>query len=67
MDSQTLTPNLKIFFHELNNHLAIMDAFFSIVDAGTLDKEKLKLYNYACHSFREVVALIARQCEQLSR
>lgn len=60
MDSKIVTPELKQFFHQLNNHLAIIDAFLSTVDAENLDDDQLKLYQNARRSFREIVTMMER-------
>lgn len=61
MDSKTVTPEMKPFFHDLNNHLAIIDAFLSVIDAENLDDDQLKLHQNARRSFREIVGMMERR------
>lgn len=63
MNSKIVTPELKRFFHQLNNHLAIIDAFLSVMDAENLDDDQLKLYQNARRSFREILGLMERSEE----
>lgn len=63
MDSKIITPELKHFFHQLNNHLAIIDVFLSLVDVKNLNNDKLKVYQNACHSLREITGLMERSGE----
>lgn len=48
---QAAAGDIRKFFHGLNNHLAIVEAFFSMVDTSTLDDDMHQLYNNARRSF----------------
>ena len=50
----------KNSLHELNNHLAILDVFLSILNTERFGKDQLTLYQDAKLSLRQIIGMVQR-------